>query len=77
MMNTTNQREMTLHINPVEIDNQITSWVGTIELDGEQIAERKGTTFEELLARIYEYCSDANSVLPRNWLQAHGGTPLS
>ena len=71
------KREITVHINPIEHDNEVTVWIGTLELDGEQIAERRGQTFEELFARIYEYCSNADSVLPKSWMKAHGGTPLS
>lgn len=76
MKNIRTNREVTVHINPIETDNVITVWIATLELDGEQIAERRGQTFEELFAKIYEYCSDANSVLPKEWLKAHGGTPI-
>lgn len=72
----TSKREITLHINPIEMDNEVTTWIGTLELDGEQITERRAKTFEELFAKIYEYCSDSNSLLPKSWLSAHGGTPL-
>ena len=75
-MNMTNKREITVHIKPIEVDNEVSVWIGTLELDGEQIAERRGKTFEALFAEIYKYCSEENSVLPQSWLKAHGGTPI-
>lgn len=76
-MNVTSKREITVHINPVEVNNEVSIWIGTLDLDGEQIIERRGKTFEELFAKLYAYCSEENSVFPNSWMKAHGGTPIS
>jgi len=75
-MNVTSRREITVHINPVEVNNEVSIWIGTLDLDGEQIIERRGKTFEELFAKIYKYCSEDNSTLPASWMKARGGTPI-
>lgn len=60
-------KALTINLTPILIPNRPQMWIGTLELDGEQIAERRGTSINDVLEKIEIYFTEKNNVLPNTW----------
>lgn len=75
MSNPYEDREMVIRFKQVFVNDELSHWLATLELDNEQLYEETGVHLRDAADRIYLHVWEENTTIPIPWREAEVYTP--